>query len=154
MALRGQAPVPPWLDSMEIQPEDVRVPSDDSSPTQAPPDDPETLDPTLLLSIPRSENQYNEDFNDYTRQVHNSTHGDWPVSEPIEEWKCLRFHAQRFWFYRAWFHHRTYLGITMTSQSSNLPLDISSMITPLLIGPTPFHAFGAPGVGNLCFLLL
>ena len=47
-----------------------------------------------------------------------------------------------------------YLGITMTSHSSNLPLDISSMITPLLIGPTPFHAFGAPGVGNLCFLLL
>ena len=92
---------------MEIQPEDVRVPSDDSSPTQAPPDDPEILDPTLLLSIPRSENQYNEDYNDYTRQVHNSTHGDWPVSEPIEEWKCLRFHAQRFWFYRAWFHHRT-----------------------------------------------
>ena len=65
---------------MEIQPEDVRVPSDDSSPTQAPPDDPETLDPTLLLSIPRSENQYNEDFNDYTRQVYNSTHGDWPCS--------------------------------------------------------------------------
>ena len=65
------------------------------------------MDPTLLLSIPRSENQYNEDFNDYTRQVHNCTHGDWPVSEPIEEWKCRRFHAQRFWFYRAWFHHRT-----------------------------------------------
>ena len=111
MVLRGHVPVPPWLDSMEIQPEDIRVPSDDSSPTQAPPDDalshPETLDPTLLLSIPRSENQYNEDFNDYTRQVHNSPHGDWPVSEPIEEWKCRRFHSQRFWFYRAWFHHRT-----------------------------------------------
>ena len=65
MVLRGHAPIPPWLDSMEIQPEDVRVPSDDSSPTQAPPDDPETLDPTLLLSIPRSQNQYNEDFNEF-----------------------------------------------------------------------------------------
>ena len=65
---------------MELQPEDVRVPSEDSSPTQAPPDDTlthqEPMDPALLSSIPRSENQYNEDFNDYTRQVHNFTHGD------------------------------------------------------------------------------
>ena len=96
---------------MELQPEDVRVPSGDSSPTQAPLDDTlshqEHLDPALLSSIPRSENQYNEDFTDYARQVHNSTHGDWPVAEPFEEWSCRRSHNERFWFYRAWFHHKT-----------------------------------------------
>ena len=93
---------------MELQPEDVHVPSEDSSPTQAPLDD--TLphqDPALVLSIPRSENQYNEDFNDYTRQVHNFTHGAWPVAEPFEEWTCRRSHTHRYWFYRAWFHHKT-----------------------------------------------
>ena len=96
---------------MELQPEDVRVPSGDSSPTQAPPDDSlphqEHLDPALLSSIPRSENQYNEDFTDYARQVHYSTHGDWPVAEPFEEWACRRSHNERYWFYRAWFHHKT-----------------------------------------------
>ena len=96
---------------MELQPEDVRVPSGDSSPTQAPPDDTlshqEHLDPALLSSIPRSEKQYNEDFTDYARQVHNSTHGDWPVAEPFEEWACRRSHNERYWFYRAWFHHKT-----------------------------------------------
>ena len=97
---------------MEIQPEDVRVPSEDSSPTQAPPDDTlshqEHLDPTLLSSIPRSENQYNEDYTDYARQVHNSAHGDWPVAEPFEEWACRPYHNERYWFYRAWFHHKTF----------------------------------------------
>ena len=85
--------------------------SEESSPTHAPPDDllphQEQLDPALLSSIPRSENQYNEDFTDYARQVHNSTHGDWPVAEPYEEWTCRRSHNQRYWFYRAWFHHKT-----------------------------------------------
>ena len=96
---------------MELQPEDVRVPSGDSSPTQAPLDDTlshqEHSDPALLSSIPRSENQYNEDFTDYARQVHNSTHGEWPVAEPYEEWACRRCHNERYWFYRAWFHHKT-----------------------------------------------
>ena len=104
----------PFFDSigkMELQPEDVRVPSGDSSPTQAPPDDTlshqEHLDPALLSSLPRSENQYNEDFTDYARQVHNSTRGDWPVAEPYEEWACRRNQNERYWFYRAWFHHKT-----------------------------------------------
>ena len=78
---------------------------------QAPPDDTlshqEHLDPALLSSLPRSENQYNEDFTDYARQVHNSTHGEWPVAEPYEEWACRRCHNERYWFYRAWFHHKT-----------------------------------------------
>ena len=37
----------------------------------------------------------------------NSTHGAWPVAEPFEEWACRRSHNERFWFYRAWFHHKT-----------------------------------------------
>ena len=103
---------------MDLQPEDVRVPSEDSSPTQVPPDDSLShqdqpadftppADPTLLPSIPRSENQYNEDFTDYARQIHSSTHGSWPVAEPFEEWACRRNHNIRYWFYRAWFHHKT-----------------------------------------------
>ena len=103
--------LPDLIGAMELQPEDVRVPSEESSPTHVPPDDlppqQEQLDPALLSSIPRSENQYNEDFTDYARQVHNSTHGDWPVAEPYEEWTCRRSHTQRYWFYRAWFHHKT-----------------------------------------------
>ena len=106
------------MDNMDLQPEDVRVPSGDSSPTQAPPDDSLSqqehtadlvtpVDPALLTSIPRSENQYNEDYTDYARQVHNSTHGAWPVAEPFEEWACRRSHQERYWFYRAWFHHKT-----------------------------------------------
>ena len=46
---------------MDLQPEDVRVPSGDSSPTQVPP----------------------------------------------EEWACRRSDHTRYWFYRAWFHHKT-----------------------------------------------
>ena len=103
---------------MDLQPEDVRVPSGDSSPTQVPPDDSLShqdptsdltppADPALLTSIPRSENQYNEDFTDYARQIHNTTHGAWPVAEPFEEWACRRSHHTRYWFYRAWFHHKT-----------------------------------------------
>ena len=106
------------MDNMDLQPEDVRVPSGDSSPTQAPPDDSLSqqehtadlvtpVDPALSTSIPRSENQYNEDYTDYARQVHNSTHGAWPVAEPFEEWACRRSHQERYWFYRAWFHHKT-----------------------------------------------
>ena len=92
---------------MDLQPEDVRVPSEDSSPTQVPPDDnlshqdqpadfTPPADPTLLPSIPRSENQYNEDFTDYARQIHISTHGAWPVAEPFEEWACRRNHNTRY----------------------------------------------------------
>ena len=109
------------MQNMDLQPEDVRVPSEDSSPTQIPPDDSLShqayldytadstppADPTLLPSIPRSENQYNEDYTDYARQIHNSTHGAWPVAEPFEEWACRRCHQLRYWFYRAWFHHKT-----------------------------------------------
>ena len=106
------------MENMDLQPEDVRVPSEDSSPTQAPPDDSLShqdhtadfttpADPALLTSIPRSENQYNEDYTDYARQIHNSTHGAWPVAEPFEEWACRRSHHTRYWFYRAWFHHKT-----------------------------------------------
>ena len=106
------------MENMDLQPEDVRVPSGDSSPTQVPPDDSLShqdhtsdltppADPALLTSIPRSENQYNEDFTDYARQIHNTTHGAWPVAEPFEEWACRRSHHTRYWFYRAWFHHKT-----------------------------------------------
>ena len=145
---------------MELQPEDVRVPSGDSSPTQAPLDDTlshqEHSDPALLSSIPRSENQYNEDFTDYARQVHNSTHGEWPVAEPYEEWACRRCHNERYWFYRAWFHHKTLpwdhedigpLGTTNPRPATLL------MITPPLTGLRFSHECGAPGAGNLCFLL-
>ena len=106
------------MDNMDLQPEDVRVPSGDSSPTQVPPDDSlphqdptsdltPPADPALLTSIPRSENQYNEDYTDYARQFHNTTYGSWPVAEPFEEWACRRSHNTRYWFYRAWFHHKT-----------------------------------------------
>ena len=109
------------MENMDLHPADVRVPSDDSSPTQIPPDDSLSQqahldltadftppsDPTLLQSIPRTENQYNEDYTDYARQIHNSTHGAWPVAEPFEEWACRRCHQLRYWFYRAWFHHKT-----------------------------------------------
>ena len=96
---------------MEIQPEDARALSDDTSPTQVPGDetqpDQAPVDPALLPSLPRSENQYNEDFNHYTHQFHNSTHGDWPVSYPRDEWVCRQLHDKKYWFYRAWFHYKT-----------------------------------------------
>ena len=70
------------MENIDIHPEDVRVPSADSSPTQVPHDDSfsnpdhtagstDPVDPALLPSLPRSENQYNEDYTDYARQVHN-----------------------------------------------------------------------------------
>ena len=110
------------MENTNIQPEDVRVPSADSSPTQVPPDDIPTnpdqlavsnysdthaVDPALLPSLPRSDNQYNEDYTDYARQVHNPAYGSWPVSEPFEEWACRQSGQNRYWFYRAWFHHQT-----------------------------------------------
>ena len=106
------------MENTNIQPEDVRVPSADSSPTRVPHDDipsnPDQLavsthavDPALLTSLPRSENQYNDDYTDYARQVHNPAHGSWPVAEPFEEWACRRCGQMRYWFYRAWFHHQT-----------------------------------------------
>ena len=106
------------MESIDIQPADVRVPSADSSPTQVPHDDilsnpdhtavsTHPVDPALWPNLPLSENQYNEDYTDYARQVHNSTHGSWPVAEPFEEWACRRCDQTRHWFYRAWFHHKT-----------------------------------------------
>ena len=110
------------MENLNIQPEDVRVPSADSSPTQVLPEDSpsnpdpmtvsnhsdtQALDPASLPSLPRSENQYNEDYTDYARQVHNPAHGSWPVAEPFEEWACRRSGQNRYWFYRAWFHHQT-----------------------------------------------
>ena len=50
--------------------------------------DTQAVDPALLPSLPRSENQYNEDYTDYARQVHHPAYGSWPVSEPFEEWAC------------------------------------------------------------------
>ena len=41
--------------------------------------------------------------------MNNSTYGAWPVAEPFEEWACCRCHQTRYWFYRAWFHHKTLL---------------------------------------------
>ena len=95
------------MENMDLQPEDVRVPSEDSFPTQVPPngslshqDHPADFtppaDPALLTSTPRSENQYNEDYTNYARQIHNSTHGAWPVAEPVEEWACRRSHPTRY----------------------------------------------------------
>ena len=69
--------------------------------------DTHAVDPTLLPGLPRVENQYNKDYTDYAQQVHNRTHGSYPVAKPYEEWACRQCGPSRHWFYRSWFHHQT-----------------------------------------------
>ena len=65
------------------------------------------LDPALLPGLPRADNQYNQDYTEYANQVHNRDHGSFHVANPHEEWACRNYGPSRYWFYRAWFHHKT-----------------------------------------------
>ena len=130
------------MENMDLQPEDVRVPSGDSSPTQVPPDDslspPDPPadstpppDPALLPSIPRSENQYNEDYTDYARQIHNSTHGAWPVADGLVA--DVTKHA--IGSIAPGSTTRPFPGITVTLPTTNLQPATSSTTIPLPNGP-------------------
>ena len=69
--------------------------------------DPANPDPALFPGLPRVDNQYNEDYTNYANQLHARNHGDFYVASPHEEWARRNYGTSRYWFYRAWFHHRT-----------------------------------------------
>ena len=134
------------MENMDLQPEDVRVPSGDSSPTQVPPDDSlfyqdhtadstPPADPALLPSIPRSENQYNEDYTDYARQIHNSTHGAWPVANHLRNGLVADVTRHAIGSIVLGSTIRPFPGITVTLNTTNLQPATLSTITPLPNGP-------------------
>lgn len=68
------------------------------------PEEPSLFDPTLLPSLPRVDNQYNQDYVDHS---HARNHGHFYAAQPDEEWTRRSYSTARYWFYRAWFHDQT-----------------------------------------------
>ena len=132
---------------MELQPEDVRVPSEESSPTHVPPDDLLPYQEQIGASLaPRISATRTSSTTLVRSPIQLTVIGQWlnhmrngPVDDPtLNATGSIALGSTT----------KLCLGITIILNFTNLQLGISSMITQLLIGHILSHAFGAPGAGN------